>query len=436
MIQRAAAERHHGAAARGARDRRVPRGRRAARLPAAGARAARDGARPAHDRADGAARHERPRVPGAGRQRVLPGGRASRRTASSPTAGSPTWSRARRSTPAKEDPQRLRALEGREAGRARVGSPWGRGRPAGTSSARRWRRTTSGSRSRSTAAAPTSSSRTTRTRSRSPRRAAGTPFADLWVHNGMITFGADKMSKSLGNVVSIASRDGARVGEALRLLFYGTHYRAPLDFGPGGSRSGALARAPLRVARARRRAARRAPRRALDGRARGPLLAVPRGVRRRDGRRPERREGARLRLRRMRELNRAVDTGDRATVAAAREDFRRVAAVLGDPRPGPRAFLAANGRAGARPAASARRDRGGDPGAERRRAPARTSAGRTPSATTSAPAASCSRTPRPAQCGSLTLGVGHEDGGVDGGSPGARRARVGGRDRALDRRGR
>src|SRR6266852_5363296 len=34
--------------------------------------------------------------------------------------------------------------------------------------------------------------------------AAGAPLADLWVHNGMITFGADKMSKSLGNVLGIA----------------------------------------------------------------------------------------------------------------------------------------------------------------------------------------------------------------------------------------
>src|SRR5207249_3648779 len=62
---------------------------------------------------------------------------------------------------------------------------------------------------------------------------AGAPLADLWVHNGMITFGADKMSKSLGNVLGIAEATNRFPGEALRLLFFGTHYRAPLDFGPG-----------------------------------------------------------------------------------------------------------------------------------------------------------------------------------------------------------
>src|SRR5205085_8533646 len=63
--------------------------------------------------------------------------------------------------------------------------------------------------------------------------AAGVPLADLWVHNGMLTFGADKMSKSLGNVLDIAQATEVASGEALRLLYFGTHYRAPLDFGPG-----------------------------------------------------------------------------------------------------------------------------------------------------------------------------------------------------------
>src|SRR5438046_9586271 len=49
----------------------------------------------------------------------------------------------------------------------------------------------------------------------------------------MITFGADKMSKSLGNVLGIAEATDRFPGEALRLLFFGTHYRAPLYFGPG-----------------------------------------------------------------------------------------------------------------------------------------------------------------------------------------------------------
>jgi cysteinyl-tRNA synthetase len=63
--------------------------------------------------------------------------------------------------------------------------------------------------------------------------AAETTFSDLWVHNGMITFGADKMSKSLGNVLGIREATDRVPGEALRLLYCGTHYRAPLDFSAG-----------------------------------------------------------------------------------------------------------------------------------------------------------------------------------------------------------
>src|SRR5712664_1197926 len=62
--------------------------------------------------------------------------------------------------------------------------------------------------------------------------AAGAPLADLWVHNGMITFGADTLSKPLGNVLGIAVATDRFPGEAPRLLFFGTHSRAPLDFGP------------------------------------------------------------------------------------------------------------------------------------------------------------------------------------------------------------
>src|SRR6185295_11568148 len=63
--------------------------------------------------------------------------------------------------------------------------------------------------------------------------ATGTTFSHLWVHNGMITFGADKMSKSLGNVLGIRQATERVPGEALRLLYCGTHYRAPLDFSSG-----------------------------------------------------------------------------------------------------------------------------------------------------------------------------------------------------------
>jgi cysteinyl-tRNA synthetase len=56
------------------------------------------------------------------------------------------------------------------------------------------------------------------------------PFARFWAHNGLLTMGAEKMSKSLGNLVS--AKDALdRFGPAtLRLFFLGGHYRAPLAY--------------------------------------------------------------------------------------------------------------------------------------------------------------------------------------------------------------
>ena len=114
--------------------------------------------------------------------------------------------------PRQGGPARLRALEGEQAGRGhlrgtRRGAVAG---PAGTSSARRWRTSCSGRSSRSTAAGSTSSSRITRTSSRSRAR-SGTSFAKLWMHNGMLRFTGEKMSKSLGNIATIQEVD-RRVG--------------------------------------------------------------------------------------------------------------------------------------------------------------------------------------------------------------------------------
>jgi cysteinyl-tRNA synthetase len=57
-------------------------------------------------------------------------------------------------------------------------------------------------------------------------------MATLWVHNGMLLVDGEKMSKSLGNFLTV--RDilarGPWAGEAFRLLLLRTHYRAALDF--------------------------------------------------------------------------------------------------------------------------------------------------------------------------------------------------------------
>jgi cysteinyl-tRNA synthetase len=59
----------------------------------------------------------------------------------------------------------------------------------------------------------------------------GAPLARYWVHNGFVDMGADKMSKSLGNIVTPAEllAQGHR-GETLRLALLSAHYRQPLPW--------------------------------------------------------------------------------------------------------------------------------------------------------------------------------------------------------------
>ena len=56
-------------------------------------------------------------------------------------------------------------------------------------------------------------------------------FARYWIHNGFVTVNAEKMSKSLGNVLTIDKlrKQGIR-GEVIRYALLSTHYRKPLDW--------------------------------------------------------------------------------------------------------------------------------------------------------------------------------------------------------------
>ena len=60
--------------------------------------------------------------------------------------------------------------------------------------------------------------------------ASGKPFAKLWMHHGFVTIKDEKMSKSLGNFLTIRDVLKAYEPEALRLFIFSTHYRNPLDF--------------------------------------------------------------------------------------------------------------------------------------------------------------------------------------------------------------
>jgi cysteinyl-tRNA synthetase len=58
----------------------------------------------------------------------------------------------------------------------------------------------------------------------------GKPFARYWVHNGMVNMGREKMSKSLGNTLTIRDLLTRHDPAALRLFLLGTHYRSPLEW--------------------------------------------------------------------------------------------------------------------------------------------------------------------------------------------------------------
>jgi cysteinyl-tRNA synthetase len=63
------------------------------------------------------------------------------------------------------------------------------------------------------------------------RCAHGTPtMANYWMHNGFLQVEGDKMSKSLGNFVTIRELLADWPGEALRLNMLKTHYRSPIDW--------------------------------------------------------------------------------------------------------------------------------------------------------------------------------------------------------------
>ena len=60
--------------------------------------------------------------------------------------------------------------------------------------------------------------------------ATGKPFVRYWMHNAFVNLGSEKMSKSLGNTLSIRDIVRRHDPEALRLYLLGTHYRHPIDF--------------------------------------------------------------------------------------------------------------------------------------------------------------------------------------------------------------
>jgi cysteinyl-tRNA synthetase len=56
------------------------------------------------------------------------------------------------------------------------------------------------------------------------------PFVRYWMHNGLLQLGAEKMSKSLGNLITIKDALQKYSADAIRIFILSSHYRSPLTY--------------------------------------------------------------------------------------------------------------------------------------------------------------------------------------------------------------
>jgi len=159
----------------------------------------------------------------------------------------------------------------------------------------------------------------------------GQPFANLWVHNGMITSGAEKMSKSLGNILPIPEVAKRVPAEALRLLYLGTHYRTPLDFSSGRleEAQGALTRLYETLARADEAAGGHPAPTSVDGALATDSTPFLDGFCEAMDDDLNAAKAMGQVFDRIRDLNRSLDAGDRTAAAAIRAELSRAGVALG-----------------------------------------------------------------------------------------------------------
>jgi cysteinyl-tRNA synthetase len=58
------------------------------------------------------------------------------------------------------------------------------------------------------------------------------PFVKYWMHNGLLQLSGEKMSKSLGNLITIKDALKKYSADALRIFVLSSHYRSPLTYSP------------------------------------------------------------------------------------------------------------------------------------------------------------------------------------------------------------
>ena len=79
-------------------------------------------------------------------------------------------------------------------------------------------------------------------------RGAGRAFARIWAHNGMLELDEEKMSKSLGNIVSLREALDEHGREAILVFFLGGHYRSPIAYSDDALEAAASQAASFREA--------------------------------------------------------------------------------------------------------------------------------------------------------------------------------------------
>ncbi|MGZ4274755.1 MAG: cysteine--tRNA ligase, partial [Solirubrobacteraceae bacterium] len=72
-------------------------------------------------------------------------------------------------------------------------------------------------------------------------RGAGRPFAQVWVHNGMLNLRDEKMSKSIGNIDPLADALDRWGAEAFLMFLLGAHYASPVEYSEGAMAQAAAA---------------------------------------------------------------------------------------------------------------------------------------------------------------------------------------------------